>query len=61
MSNQDFVEMEKEMETPSTDYSEDTKISESVVSSKSECKLYFFTFFFFLCNKIIQIWTKVQK
>ena len=45
MSNQDLIQMEKEMETSSTEFSEITEISESILSSKTECK------YDFLCNK----------
>ena len=49
ISNQDLIQMEKEMETSSTEFSEITEISESILSSKTECK------YDFLCNKSIKI------
>ena len=45
MSNQDLIQMEKEMETSSTEFSEITEISERILSSKTEYK------YDFLCNK----------
>ena len=42
MSNQDLIQMEKEMETSSTEFSEITEISESILSSKTECKYDFY-------------------
>ena len=45
MSNQDLIQMEKEMETSSTEFSVITEISESILSSETESKCDF------LCNK----------
>ena len=55
---EDFVEMETSPTTSSTEFSEISKISESLVFAQTECKFYFFDF---LYNKIMVICTKVQK
>ena len=43
---EDFVEMETLPATSSTEFSEISKISKSIVSSQTEWKFYFFTFYF---------------
>ena len=43
---EDFVEMETSPTTLSTEFSEISKISESIVSSQTECKFYFFKNFY---------------
>ena len=55
MSNKDLIQIEKEMETSSTEFSEITEISESILSSKTECK------YDFLCNKSNKIILKYYK
>ena len=42
---EDFVEMETSPTTSSTEFSEIIRISESIVSSQTECKFQFFIFY----------------
>ena len=42
---ENYVEMETSPTITCTTFSEISRISESIVSSQTECKLYFFTFY----------------